>query len=682
MPHASPSSDPPSAIAQVAAAARHDWQAVVQRYEGHRNWCAAALVHCQARWNRLAYVRGILFLLSAAAAFLAWRNQDSWGGWGWLIAAVVGGLFLWVVGIHDQVERDLDEARSQERFFRQGFHRCHRHWDQLDVPQIGPLPWAAAMSRDLDLFGRASLVQLLGTVKTSLGLTTLQNWLSSPAPPLEIAARQPATAELAAATEWRESLQRLCDRLAASPSGPDSFVRWAGEPTWLDRFWPVRWLALGSAAAALVFLVGFLSGILPPPVCGLGAIGVVFLNFVVSVAIAGRIHGTMTRVSSSRNELEQYLQLFRAVQNCPAQAAWLRQNQLAACGEHSATLHQLQRLSRIVWLGNLRRHGILFLAYVVLQLLFLWDVHVFDLLERWQRRHGPAVRGWFEALGRIESAAALGTLAYENPSFTLPTLASVSIPSATVRGRMQIEGGGDRDGEGGVPQNEPIRIVGRQMGHPLLVETRRVPNDVELGPAGRVLLVTGSNMSGKSTLLRAVGVNLVLAQMGSVVCAQHLQFPPVLIETSMRIADSLADGVSFFMAELKRLKEIVDHAERISQRRSEWRATDGNSPPPTMLFLLDEILQGTNSRERHLAVQAVIDQLLRSGAIGAVTTHDLDLANSTTGLAAKAHTVYFTEHFEEAEGQSVMKFDYAMREGIAPTTNAIKLMRLVGLACD
>jgi DNA mismatch repair ATPase MutS len=232
-------------------------------------------------------------------------------------------------------------------------------------------------------------------------------------------------------------------------------------------------------------------------------------------------------------------------------------------------------------------------------------------------------------------------------------------------------------------RNEPVRIVAQQLGHPLLAEGRRVCNDVELGPSDRVLLVTGSNMSGKSTLLRAVGVNLVLAQMGSVVCAQALRFHPVEIETSMRIADSLADGVSFFMAELKRLKAIVDHAEEIRVRRvANPVANNASCVQPAMLFLLDEVLQGTNSRERHLAVQAVVDQLLRSGAIGAVTTHDLDLASATSGLGSRARPVYFTEHFAEVDGQSVMQFDYRMREGVAPTTNAIKLMRLVGLSCE
>ena len=203
-----------------------------------------------------------------------------------------------------------------------------------------------------------------------------------------------------------------------------------------------------------------------------------------------------------------------------------------------------------------------------------------------------------------------------------------------------------------------------------MLNESRVPNDVQVGPPGTVLLVTGSNMSGKSTLLRSVGVNVVLGQMGSVVCADQLSMPPMHIETSMRIADSLADGVSFFMAELKRLKEVVDTA----------KAHQGDNPR-RMLFLLDEILQGTNSRERQIAVSRVVRKLIDESAIGAISTHDLDLA--TTGDLEKAcQTVHFSEQFKEVDGKKQMTFDYRMKSGIAETTNALKLLEIVGLGED
>ena len=210
-------------------------------------------------------------------------------------------------------------------------------------------------------------------------------------------------------------------------------------------------------------------------------------------------------------------------------------------------------------------------------------------------------------------------------------------------------------------------MAATELGHPLLSDQGRVCNTVSIGPAGTVLLVTGSNMSGKSTLLRSLGANLVLAQAGSVVCAEQLQLPSLQLATSMRIHDSLADGVSFYMAELKRLKQVVDHARE--------RATQAG---PRLFFLLDEILQGTNSRERHVAVSRVVHHLIDSGAIGAVSTHDLELAHAE-GLEDRCHCVHFRETFTQVDGQDRMEFDYQMRPGISTTTNALKLLKMVGL---
>jgi DNA mismatch repair ATPase MutS len=204
------------------------------------------------------------------------------------------------------------------------------------------------------------------------------------------------------------------------------------------------------------------------------------------------------------------------------------------------------------------------------------------------------------------------------------------------------------------------------LGHPLLSDAERVGNDVAVGPPGTFLLVTGSNMSGKSTLLRSLGVNVVLAQAGGPVAARSLSLPPVTLGTSILVEDSLASGVSFFLAELQRIRSIVDQAETA---RQEGR---------TLLYLLDEILRGTNSAERQIAVREILLRLLAAGAIGAISTHDLALADLPE-LAQVAHTVHFRESFEDREGETAMTFDYRLREGVAPTTNALKLLAMVGL---
>ncbi|MFM9105990.1 MAG: MutS family DNA mismatch repair protein, partial [Chloroflexota bacterium] len=267
-----------------------------------------------------------------------------------------------------------------------------------------------------------------------------------------------------------------------------------------------------------------------------------------------------------------------------------------------------------------------------------WDVHVLAGMERWQARHGREVRGWFADLAEADALSGLAALAFDNPSWPYP---------------MYME-------------DEPA-FASRALGHPLLPEDVRKANDVTVGPAGSFLLVTGSNMSGKSTLLRSIGINAVLAGAGGPVCAEGLAMPPVALWTSVRVQDSLERGVSFFMAELQRLKLVVDAADR---------ARAGGGPP--VLYLLDEILQGTNTAERQIAARRIIRHLVETGAIGAVSTHDLALGDAPE-LAVAAVPVHFRDEVHEGPAGMEMSFDRVLRPGIATTTNALRLMQLIGL---
>jgi DNA mismatch repair ATPase MutS len=271
----------------------------------------------------------------------------------------------------------------------------------------------------------------------------------------------------------------------------------------------------------------------------------------------------------------------------------------------------------------------------------LWDLHVLAAFERWQAQAGPHVRGWLATLGEIEALAALAGLAFDEPTWVTPDFdpAAASYQAAA-------------------------------LGHPLLPDDARVTNDVTVGPPGTFLLVTGSNMSGKSTLLRAIGVNAVLAAAGGPACAQALTLPPVELWTSVRVQDSLERGVSFFLAELRRLKLVLDAARRA--RRA------GTAP---VLYLLDEILQGTNTAERQVAARRIIADLVAQGAIGAVSTHDLALADAPE-LAASAAPVHFTDLVGDGVAAPLMSFDYRLRPGVATTTNALRLMQLVGFDDD
>jgi DNA mismatch repair ATPase MutS len=299
----------------------------------------------------------------------------------------------------------------------------------------------------------------------------------------------------------------------------------------------------------------------------------------------------------------------------------------------------MRRLQRIVVLARIRHSPMLFIfVYLPLQIVLLYDFHILSLLEAWQTEFGVHARAWFRALGQFEALASLAALAHDNPAWSMPQV------DASEKG-----------------------FQASALGHPLLPAGSRVANDVELGPPGSFLLVTGSNMSGKSTLLRAIGVSAVLAQSGAPVCAGQLKMPPLALATSMRLRDSLESGVSFYMAELLRLKQIVDQARHAEPRKGRL-----------LLYLLDEVLMGTNSRERHIAVERVMEHLLRHDTIGAISTHDLELATSPR-LAAACRCVHFRETLHGEQAEQVMTFDYRLRPGVATTSNALKLLEIVGL---
>jgi DNA mismatch repair ATPase MutS len=290
-------------------------------------------------------------------------------------------------------------------------------------------------------------------------------------------------------------------------------------------------------------------------------------------------------------------------------------------------------LARIVDTANARRSS---LAHFPLVTLFVWDVHVLHAMEKWYAVHANAALGWVRTVGELEVLAALGGLRYDHPGWSFP----------------EFHG----DASSG--------IHARAMGHPLLRPEKCVRNDVEVPPPGQLLLVTGSNMAGKTTLLRSIGLNQVLALMGGPVTATELWTRPLLPWCTMRVRDSIEGGVSYFLAELQSLKRVVDAARA-----------------GPVLYLLDELLQGTNSAERRTAARIILGNLVRTGAVGAVTTHDLRLAASPE-LEQRSVNVHFREDVIETNGTRTLAFDYQLRPGPATSRNALLLLEIVGLEAE
>jgi hypothetical protein len=499
------------------------------------------------------------------------------------------------------------------------------------------------------VYGHASLARLLDVTSAGPGRRTLSSWLLEPtARVADLRERQTSVRETAPAVEWRETLTAH-SRAAGSArrADIDRFLAWAEGDSWITRrpglLWTTRLLPFVIAPLAFLAIGSVLvaAGVAPKPDPWLEAaqqfaqhwwaipffVGVV-VSFWFRAICTERLEAGISHLGG----LSAYAAMLAHVESAPFTTPRLSDlKRRVATGKGASK--ELARLGTIVRLAEARYSP---MAHVALQLLGLWDFHVLAAMEHWQRASGTRTRDWLEALGEAESIAALGTLAYDNPEWVMPEF---------------VDG--------------PPRVEARRLGHPLIPARTRVSNDVSLGPPGTFLLVTGSNMSGKSTLLRSIGTNVVLAQAGAPVCAESMQLTLMEVWTSIRIDVSLEAGVSLFMAELRRLKRIVDAAR-----------DPGRARP--LLYLLDEMLHGTNTAERRIAARRVLGYLIDAGAIGAVTTHDLTLAEDPS-LDAAAQRVHFTEQFERRDGVPSMSFDYRLRPGLATSANALRLLEMIGL---
>lgn len=589
------------------------------------------------RWFSLA--RGGTFSIAAFLLFLGWTRIGIPG-------YVAGGLCL--VGLvvlifhHDRVQQHLKMVIARTDLNRQQVARRERNWSAVPLSEVEVPTAHRPLARDLDLFGHASLWQLLNQAHTARGNVTLRDWLLEPSLPAEVGAREAAVKRLASLCLFREDVVFNARFLNARANGPQEFVEWAEGPRWLGRRPILRWAVRALALAMLVLPPGIYLGWVPPETVLLLLV-LLAVNVAINAVWTGSIHELFNRIDAGEHDMEHYTALFRLVAQLPDDGGGkLAELKRAMSGGGVDFERALVQLRRAMALANGRRSALFGVPYVLAEILWFWDFHVLYLLERWQSRCGHVVRHWIQAVAELEALVSLATLAHDHPQWTY-----AEVDPAT------------------------NRVLADAVGHPLLPPDGCVRNDVSVGPAGRFLLVTGSNMSGKSTLLRALGVNAVLAQAGGPVCAARFQMPPLELATSMRITDSLHQGVSFFLAELWRLKEIVDRANQLNQDPGGRR----------LCYLLDEILQGTNSAERHVAVTRVIEFLVRSRAIGAVSTHDLALA-SEQRLTTHADVVHLRETIQSGPTGEEMSFDYKLHPGISSTTNALKLLKMVGLGED
>ena len=594
-------------------------------------------------------LRLALFAATVAGVWILFAAGRGAAAWTVIATAVV--TFAFLVARHHVAQRRLLRAQLMADFNREGIARIRRRWSELPDPPIASPRKDHDYADDLDLYGHASLLHLVGVCGTAPGRTTLERWLLERAAPETIAMRQEAVREMAGAYGFRDRLVAEARMMGGGGegNGVDGFLAWAEGGAWLaSRRW-VRVAGVLLPAVNLTAIVLYSLGLVPMPTM----VWPLVLSTLLYTALLKGLHRCFDEADDGESGVRRFAPLLAVLIDAPLQSAYaveiLRRLGADPAGNRTAP-EEIATLRSLLDLSDARRSPLLHLP---LAIVLAWDVHVLAALERWKARSGTRVRDWLEAAGEAEALSALAALAVDHPDWTFPEID----PAAAT-------------------------FTGEALGHPLLEPAARVTNDVEVGPAGSFLLVTGSNMSGKSTLLKAVGVNAVLAQAGGPVCARSLRMPPMRIVTSIYVEDSLADGVSYFMAGLHRLKLVVDAArDEVGPFRPAIASPpdgtrDQATSTPHTLYLLDEILQGTNSAERRIAARTVLRHLLATGAIGAVTTHDLTLADAED-LVERAVAVHFTESV--GDGAEGLTFDYRLREGIATSTNALKLLELAGL---
>lgn len=544
-------------------------------------------------------------------------------------------VFIVLIVIHETLLRVWERRKRAARFFEKGLARLDGTWVGTGESGERYVDAAHPYAQDLDLFGTGSVFELLCTARTRIGEDTLARWLKAPADPATVRARQQAVSELRPRVDLREELAVVAEE-ARSGVDPIMLAAWGEAPPTLRaggfrlQVWLFTALGVAGFAAGWTLLFNF-AGVVNP---GVTAITLMRDGLLVTLLVNGwflyrnraKLDTVVTQVEEAAHELGLLSEVLIRMEREHFRSPLLSAQRASLDVEGDPPSRRLARLKRLIEYLDSRDNVFVRVAEVFI----LWTPHLALKVEDWREHSGSVVRRWLHAAGELEALCSLASHAFEHPADPFPEFTEQS-----------------------------PWIEAEAIGHPLLPEDRVVRNSVRIGGELRILVVSGSNMSGKSTLLRTLGVNVVLAQAGAPVRAGSLTISPLALGASIRVTDSLQGGVSRFYAEILRLRQILD-------------LTKGPLP---VLFLIDEFLHGTNSHDRRIGAEALVRGLVERGAIGLITTHDLALADIAANLDGRAANV----HFEDQISDGQIRFDYAMRPGVVRKSNAIELMRQVGL---
>ncbi len=566
---------------------------------------------------RISYTR---LAVVAAFALTAWLVLGA-GASVWLFAVPISA-FIALAVWHDRVIRALDRAARAVTFYEHGIARLEDTWQDIGETGARFLSEDHLYAPDLDIFGPASLFQLLSRARTHLGEELLARWLSAPADVPTVHRRQASIVELRGALDFREALataggaSRDVDTIALSA--------WASAPATPESIW-LRMAAIVLAAGIIGAVVWWVQG---GPLSPLMV--AIILKMILTRPSRTRVARIVRGVERPLGQLDILADTLALLERSTLSSPRLAEIRAEMMSHGVVPSVAIRRLKRLADMLDWRRNA--FFAPIAVAV--SWALHIASAIEMWRREFGPKVILWLAAVAEYEALSSLAAYAYEHADDPFPVF---------------VEDG-------------PARFEGTSLGHPLVPAARMVRNDVFLTPQTRLLIVSGSNMSGKSTLLRTVGVNVVLAMAGAPVRAATLTMTPLAVGATLLVHDSLQAGRSRFFAEISRIRRVADLA--------------GRQPAP--LFLLDELFQGTNSHDRKIGAEALLLNLIDRGAIGLTTTHDLALTAIADQSGGRAVNVHFEDELKDGE----LIFDYRMKLGPVTHSNALALMRAVGLPVE
>lgn len=572
------------------------------------------------RWyEHLSSMRMTCFF--AALALGSFNQYHEWFSQWWI--SLFALIFLILVVVHEYVVTKRERVLLQIDFFSRGIDRINGTWHKNQIHhQLDPID-DHLYAHDLEIFGKNSLFNLLCIAYSQSGKRQLQKWLSSTPSKELIEARQAASIELTQEVDFRLALNVQAAGLKSPPQSKQ-LEAWATTPAVFTKAQIIKYQVIAwtlSISMVIALILWGHSDKAPFLFFSVLILEIIFYRF-----MNKKLAPLFAQMETPNKELGLISFLLMTLEEKTFSSKFLKNLQSKLDNKNGVVSKEILKFNKMIDRLDMRRNQF----FAIPSYLFMWSVHFGLIIEKWRTKHSKNIPIWFETIGEFEAASSVATYAFEHPQDIYPVI-----------------------------KNEAAFFHGEDLGHPLISDAECIRNSIKLDQSCNLWMISGSNMCGKSTFLRVVGINLVLSYIGAPIRGKSLSLSPLTLASSINIKDSLHKGHSKFYTEILQVKLILEAAK---------------SKPP-VLFLLDELLHGTNSHDRLTGAKAIIAHLLKNGGVGLITTHDLILTKAIEELNLSAKNMHFRDQFDKGE----LAFDYKVHTGVVPKSNALELMRSIGI---